>query len=219
MSDVFQEVDEELKRQQLDKAFRTYGPFVAVAAVLIIAGYIGYSWWKSEQLARAGEAGDRLIMGMEMMAREQPEIAAGIFAELSADAPGEYVLLAKFQEAAAQRQAGNTDEAVALYDEIAAMGSTPSEYRALAQFYAGLVLLGAETSGYADIAARLEPVADGTSPWRYHARESLAFAAYRSGQYDLAMSHYRQITDDGAAPAGVAARANEMLNLTEASAN
>ena len=54
MADIFQEVDEEVRREQLKKLWDRYGIVVIAAAVLIIAGvagYRGYQYWLAKQAA------------------------------------------------------------------------------------------------------------------------------------------------------------------------
>ncbi len=219
MSDVFQEVDEELKRRKIDQIARRYGPWVGSVVALIIAVFAGYTFWQNYQESRLAAAGDQLVAGMELVVAGQNNQAAEAFAALAADAPGGYRLIALFQEATARRLAGDLDASIALYDQIAGDESTPSDFRDLARLFSGLAVIGSNTGGYDDIESRLGPVAAGSSPWRYHALEALGFSAYRVGSYGLAASHYRQITDDALAPIGVASRATEMLNLTDSIAS
>ncbi len=219
MSDVFQEVDEELKRQHLDKVMRRYGPWAGSVAVAVVVGFAGFSFWQSYEERSQAAAGDALVAGMELVVAGDTAEAADTFSALATDAPGGYRLLARFQEAAAWRLDGDFDRAIMLYDEIAADEETPLEYRELAQFFAGLAVIGRGTVRYDDVESRLSSIATGTGLWRYQALEALAFAAYSTGQFALAASTYRQITDDALAPAGIAARANEMLNFSEASAS
>ena len=213
MSDVFQEVDEELRRQHLDKAFKTYGPLVLSAVIVVLAGYAGFMFWQGYQERRAASASDQLVHGIESLARGDEEGALATFSALAENGPEGYAMLAAFQEAAATRQAGELTAAMALYDGIAADGGNPEEFRALARYYGGLTAISSADATYDDITTRLEPVANGNSPWRYHAQEALGYAALREGQNDVAEGFYLRLTEDALVPAGIAARANEMLNV------
>ena len=47
MSDIFQEVDEEVRREQLKKLWDRYGNFVVAALILVVVGvaaWRGYAW-------------------------------------------------------------------------------------------------------------------------------------------------------------------------------
>ena len=59
MSDIFQEVDEEVRREQLKKLWDRYGIYVVAAAILVVAGiaaWRGYQWWEAKKAAEAGAA-------------------------------------------------------------------------------------------------------------------------------------------------------------------
>lgn len=218
MSDIFQEVDEELKRQHMDKALKTYGPIAVGAVLVILGGVASFNFWQGYQERQADAAGNQLIQGMEFLALGQQDLAAAVFAGLGDSAPEGYALLARFHEAAALRQSGDTASALSLYDEISENSATDQEFRDLARFYSGLAALGNSASTFEDIELRLAPVAEGAGPWRFHAAEALAYAAFRDNRFEDAATRYAALTDDPATPAGIAARATEMLNLTEAAA-
>ena len=59
MSDIFQEVDEEVRREQLKKLWERYQNYVFAGAFLILAavgGWRGYDWWQAKQAAETGAA-------------------------------------------------------------------------------------------------------------------------------------------------------------------
>ena len=59
MSDIFSEVDEEVRREQLRKLWERYGFLLIAACVLLVAGvagWRGYEWWEAKWAAEAGNA-------------------------------------------------------------------------------------------------------------------------------------------------------------------
>src|SRR5258708_8443911 len=57
LSDIFQEVDEEVRREQLKKLWDRYGIYAVIAAFLVVAGiaaWRGYSWLEAKKAAEAG---------------------------------------------------------------------------------------------------------------------------------------------------------------------
>ncbi len=53
VSDIFHEVDEEVRREQLKKLWDRYGNYVVAAVVLLIAGigaWRGYEWWEAKKV-------------------------------------------------------------------------------------------------------------------------------------------------------------------------
>lgn len=213
MSDVFHEVDEELRRQHLDTLFKKYGPWVISGMIVILLGYASFMFWQGYQERRAATAADQMMHGIESLMTGDEAGAVATFGALAESGPDGYAMLASFQEAGALRLTGDLDGSIAVYDAIAANGAYDTEFRDLARFYGGLVAISNSESTYADITSRLTPVAEGASPWRYHAQEALGYAALREGENEVAESYYRGLVQDALAPSGVAARANEMLNV------
>jgi hypothetical protein len=68
-----------------------------------------------------------------------------------------------------------------------------------------------ETGAPDDLAKRLEPLLGAKSPWRYSARELAALVDLRKGDADKARESFTKLADDPKTPAGVRARAVEML--------
>ena len=59
MSDIFQEVDEEVRRERLMQLWKRYGNFVIAAAIVLVlgvGGWRGYQWWEAKKAAEAGGA-------------------------------------------------------------------------------------------------------------------------------------------------------------------
>ena len=57
MSDIFNEVDEEVRREQLKKLWERYGNLIIAAAFLVVAGvaaWRGYEYWQARKAAEAG---------------------------------------------------------------------------------------------------------------------------------------------------------------------
>src|SRR5262249_33976529 len=59
VSDIFHEVDEEVRREQLRKLWDRYGNYVVAAAFLLVAAvaaWRGYMWWGGKKAAESGAA-------------------------------------------------------------------------------------------------------------------------------------------------------------------
>ncbi len=57
MSDIFREIDEEVRRERLRKVWDQYSNVIIAMALLIIIGIGGwrlYQWWETKQAAEAG---------------------------------------------------------------------------------------------------------------------------------------------------------------------
>jgi hypothetical protein len=86
VSDIFQEVDEEVRREQFKKLWERYQGFVIAAAVLIVlavAGWRTYDWWETKKAAEAGAAFEAAIALSEESKHAEAEAA---FSKIAQDA-------------------------------------------------------------------------------------------------------------------------------------
>jgi hypothetical protein len=215
VSDVFQEVEEEYRRQQLAKLWEKYRvPIIGAAAALIlgVAGYQGWTWWHGKEVDRSSR--EMEAVGDLMRANPQAEKdAADRLAKLAANGSGGYPLLAKFQEAGMRAQLREFAVAVKLYDDIARSGGDPL-FAGYAQIRAAVLL--SETASYDDMKKRLEALANGTGAWRLEAKELLAYAAWRGGKPQDALKLYGEIEKAEDVSVGVKRRSYEMSALIKA---
>lgn len=215
MSDIFQEVQEEYRREQMAKLWKTYRvPVIAgaTALILMVAGYQGWTYWRAVKLEESSREFERVA---EMLAAGpgQEKAAADAFAKLAANASGGYAMAAKFQEAGLRAELNEIPAALKLYDEISASVSDPL-FRDYAQLRAAILVLEAESLD--NTRKRLEPITKGASPWRVIALEMLAYASWRGGKTDEALKLYAEVKEIPNAPNGSTRRATEMTTLINA---
>ncbi len=214
MSDIFREVDDDIRRDQLKKLWDRIGPFVIGGAVLIVlatAGYRGLEWWQTRQ---AELSGDRFIAAIEASDAGNREDAIAQLESLAADGSGAYPVLARFRLAAEKAQGGDTTGAVSEYDAIAADGGVASEMRNMARLRAALLLV--DTSSVAEVEDRVGDLAATGNPWRHTARELIGMAAWRDGDYEAARGYFNDINVDQEAPNDLRQRSQIMLELIDA---
>jgi len=178
VSDIFHEVDEEVRREQLKKLWERYGNFAIALAVLVVmavAAWRGYDYWQTKKAAEIGTQFDAASMLSEQGKHEEAEKA---FAKISAEGTAGYRLLARLREAA-ELATRDPKGAVALYDEIAASSATGQPLQDLAALRAAMILV--DSAPLDEITRRLEPLAQAGAPFRHSARELMALAAWRAG--------------------------------------
>lgn len=213
MADIFHEVDEEVRREQLKKLWDRYSIYLIALAVLIVAGmasWRGYEYWIAKRAAAAGAEFEAAIALSEEGKRAEAEAA---FAKVAAEAPAGYRVLARMRAAGALTQSKPAD-AVKAYDEISADASLGTIWQDLAAVRAGLVLV--DTAPLADMRRRLDPVAEPTRSFRHTARELLALSAWRNHDVSAARKYIDMIAGDAESPIGVRARADVLSALITA---
>jgi hypothetical protein len=213
VSDIFQEVDEEVRREQFQKLWQRYQAYVIAAAVLIVlavAGWRAYDWWEIKQAAEAGAAFEAAIALSEQGKHAEAEAA---FSKIAADTTTTYRPLSLVRAAAELAQTDRA-AAVAAYDKIVANSSVGPELRDLAGLRAGALLI--DSGSFADARQRLEPLAGADHTFRHTARELLALAAWRVGDTAAAKQWIETINTDPRTPPDERGRM-EMLGALMAS--
>lgn len=209
MAEIFQEVDEDVRRERYEKLWKKYGSYLIGAVLgIILATVAGVGWQKYQTSQREAE-GKRFAAALALAREGRSAEAANAFMALAADAGAGYRVLARLQAAAALRAAGDVDGAVVAYDAVAADSGAGQALRDLAVLLAVQNLM--DRAAPAELERRLEPLLAEGNSWRFSARELAALVALKSGDVTRAREGFAALADDPAAPAGVRARAAEML--------
>ena len=210
MSDIFQEVDEEVRREQLKKLWDRYGYLVVIAAVLVvaaIAAWRGYQWWEAKKAAETGAAFETASTLAETGKHSEAEAA---FAKIAVDGTSGYRHLARLREAAALAQT-DAKAAIALYNKIATDGAVGPVLQDLAALRAGALMI--DTASFAEAQQRLEPLTGNDRTFRHTARELLALAAWRTGDSAAAKRWFDMIIADIETPSATRTRVEMLMAL------
>lgn len=210
MSELFDEVDEEVRRERLKKLWDKYSIYIIAGMVLIIAavgGWRGYQYLEAEKAAAAGAAFDKAVELSEANKHAEAEAA---FADLAAKAPFGYRTLSRLRLAA---EIANRDAPAAakMYDEIAADRSVGAADQDLARVRAAQLLL--ESISYPNMKERLEAAAAPTATFRHTARELLALSAWRANDAAATRQWLDMIANDGETPPSLRSRAEALQAL------
>ncbi|HEX7776365.1 MAG TPA: tetratricopeptide repeat protein [Parvibaculum sp.] len=211
MTDLFREIEEDLRRDQVKQLWEKYGIYVvglAAAIVLVAAIVVG---WRSYQLSKSEAASARYDAIVAAAAKQKPEETARQFGDFATTAPSGYAALAKLRQAAALLDAGDRKGAVAVYDSIAGSSDGTAIMRDMARIKAGILLV--DTASYDEMKKRMEPVLGADDPWRHNAHELVGLAAWKAGKYVEAEKEFDAIVNDPQASAGLRDRAHVMQAL------
>lgn len=214
MADIFHEVDEEVRRERLQKFWERYSILIIGLAVLIVAGigaWRGYEWYISKQAAAAGAKFEVAVTLAEQGKHAEAQAA---FAKLGTEAPAGYKVLSRLR-AAAELVESKPEEAAKVYDALAADASLGRTVQDLAAVHAGM--LRVDSAPFAEMQQKLSALVEPGRPFRHSARELLALSAWRSHDVANARKYIDMITKDAESPPNMRTRAEILSALIVAS--
>jgi len=210
VSELFDEVDEDVRRDQLKKLWDRYSIYIVAGALLIVVavgGWRGYQYLEAQKAAEAGAAFDAAVELSEQNKHAEAEAA---FSKLAASAPSGYRMLARLR-AAAEVASRDPQAAVKMYDDIAADRSIGATEQDLARIRAAGLLL--ESADYPSLLVRIEASAAPGATFRHTARELLALSAWRANDVAAARRWLDLIANDGETPPSLRSRAEALQAL------
>lgn len=198
MSDVFDEISDDLRREKLNQFWRENGRWIIGGVIAAVIFTAGMSWWRQWDTNRDAQATSSLV---EALTAKDP----AALEQFAQGADRDHAAIARLIAAGDYVRAGKKDKAVMLYNEISASSGLSKMYRNLASLLS--VGLRLDTDPVDGLRKELKPLAGDRSAWRYSAREMQALLAAREGDMKGAVAVLDTITGDADAPEALRARA------------
>ena len=212
MDDIYLEIDEDLRRERMQKLWQKYGAAILGGAFLIVVATAGISYWRSVQLAHAIEDTAALIEVEKRPPAEAPAISADAFSSFADSVHGKHhAMLAYFHEAAKRMEAGDKSAAVAIYDKLAADENNSDSYRNIATLMS--VQSQINDGDAAKLQERLKPRLKIDNSFRFSALEMSALLAQKAGDLAKGRELLQQLADDKDASDVTRRRAKLLLSL------
>lgn len=210
MSELFDEVDEELRREQLKRLWQRYSWLIVTVIVLIVGGVGGWRAYQYFETKKAQEASAAFQAAVTLSDDNKSTEAEAAFTKLATDAPQGYRTLARLRGAG---EAAKRDPAAAakLYDSISADPSVGQTEQDLARVQAARLLM--EQLSYADMTKRLEPAIADKRTYRHSARELLALSAWRNNDPAATRQWLDAISADALTPPSLRSRSEALQAL------
>jgi hypothetical protein len=211
MSDIFQEIGEDIRRERMEAMWKAYGPWVLAGLIVTVLATAGLQMWRTDRAARQVEATTHLA-GIIASTKGQGAVdAEKAFTDFAGSTLSGQAMLAKFRAAGLAVQAGDIEQAATIYKSIADDRGNDRVYRDYATI---LAVQASVDSGDIDaLRAQLAPYLKEESPWRFSAQELAALLALRQKDAMQAQALLNKLVADPAAPDKLKGRAEEMLRL------
>ena len=207
VSEIFREIDEELRRENLLKLWSRYGKYIVAAVVAIVLVIGGIMAWRDHQADARRAQGGRFTSALAMARQGKEADAAKLFGALAQEGGG-YSVAGAFEQAELLTKAGDRKAAIAVYEKLAGSAGVDPEFRELAVLLS--VMQSLPDADPKTAIERLQPLTASGNPWRASALDLTAAAKLKAGDRSGALEIYQKLADDLAAPQGLRARAAEM---------
>ena len=207
MADIFDEIDEDLKRDQMQLLWARYGNLVmaAVATIVLLVGLRqGYTAWQTSQAEASASAYQQAL--------KSDDVVGALEAQLGHLSDG-YGMLAQFQIAAAQASNDDFAAAEASYLKLAADESLEPLYQQVATLLS--VMVAPQDADISALEIRLSDLETAAGPWQAMALETAAGLALRNGNKDAAVAKYKRLIEMADVPAGMRQRAERMIVMLD----
>jgi hypothetical protein len=212
MSDIFQEVEEDVRRERYEQLWHKYGNYVIAAAALLVLAVGGYQAWSAYDTNQRQQVSDKYQEAQTIAATGKTAEAEAQFAELSKTGYSGYATLSKFNLVGVYLAQGKRDPAIALLNELAA--SSDDAVSSVARLR--LAWAEADAKPRAEIQTILEPLTAADNPWRFAAAEVLAYVEFRSGSRVQSEADYLRLSQEAEAAPGLRQRAAAIVQYLKA---
>ncbi|MBL8557251.1 MAG: tetratricopeptide repeat protein [Hyphomonadaceae bacterium] len=203
MTDIFEEVEENVRRDKLQEFGKKYGAFLIAGAVALVMGVGGVGLYRSWHADRSKDASQEFVT-LQELAQTDPAAAEPKLAAFAKTAHGGYKALAEMERASVLQAQGDLPGAILAFETAARLSSdTAVKQSALLR----AAYIAAESEPYAALEARVKPLIDGSGAFGYLARELLAIEAFEAGETERARAHFDYLATAFDAPQGVRERA------------
>lgn len=179
MSDVFSEVDEQLRSERLRTAVAKGWPLALALAAAILGIALAVWGWTSYRQSRAEHASDIYAQGLEALAHGDAKTADARFGDVTRAGSPAYTTMALMQQSGLKLSAHKDADAVALLDQAAKVAPTPVLADS-ARLKAALILT--DRGPLSAVESRLAPLTAADRPFRWLAVEARGLARLQAGR-------------------------------------
>lgn len=178
MVDVFDEVEGQLRSDRYRTLARSWGPWAAGVALVVVMGVGGYAGWTKYQDSVAAKASDSFAAGLDALQQNDNAKAFASFDQVAKTGNPAFKSMALMVQGGMRLQAGEERDAAGFFDRAAQADPDPL-FADQARLKSALALM--DTAPYQETEAKLMPLMGDKRPYRLQAKEALAFARLMAG--------------------------------------
>ena len=204
----YREVDEQLRREQLQTTWQRYGIWIIAGVVLLLAALAGFIYWQNQQQQKAEQQAETVsTLFDDLEAGKTKGASARLDAIAKESGPG-YRAAALLTKADLAIMEGNEAAAIAAFKSVADDDELPAPYRELALIRQTAVEYDKLQPDV--IVQRLRPLAVAGNPWFGSAGEMVALAYLKQQKNAEAARIFAAMAKEESIPASIRSRAVQM---------
>ncbi|MFL6778220.1 MAG: tetratricopeptide repeat protein [Sphingomicrobium sp.] len=199
------EVDENLRRDQLRDAAKSYGKWIIALVILLLAAVGGYLYWQDRQQKQAIEQGEALSAALDKAGAGNVKAAQADLAPLAGSSNDVVRASAELARAALALRQNDRKTAIEIYGRLADDDGLPQAYRDLATVRGTMTEYDSLKPD--QVIARLSPLAVQGKPFFGTAGEMVALAMLAKGDRNGSGQLFARIAADRQVPQTIRSRA------------
>lgn len=208
-TDAFiQEVDEDVKNDNLQVLWNRYGVFVILFVVLAVTATVSFDRIRSWKIAQNQRVTEEYMAAAQL--RENPEDTLTALQKISKANQGIFSDFARLQIANVLLAQEKTEEAIEALNNLIQDKQTNSEVKNIAIIKVATYKV--DTATKEEIENLLQPVLSEESSWKPLAQDLLAMSAVKNGDIDTAKRIYENILKIEELPENFRAKIQDMLS-------
>ena len=212
MSDIFQEVEEDIKEEKYKSIWRRYRNYIISFIVLIVVGVSLNAFWKQQSSKEVTERSEKFFDAIALADEDNKKaiILLNEFSSIEKESSEFNVVLSSFKEAALRREEKDFSGALEIYENLINI-NMESFYSDYARLLSAEVLISMNKTDEA--VNLLEILILNSSPLLLIAKEYLVYIEIKRGNLQKASIIFKELFESASASEGMKNRAKEILSM------
>ena len=204
MSDIFNEIDEELRQDKAARLWKAYGKYLIALAIFIILAIASYRFIEHTQEKNKEQASELYELASEAGRSGDKNAAIELFSDDRFDETIGYAIISKFKKAALAKSNNDLEGMAIVLKEIITNEEIPLYLRDLAR----LKLFASDNDNNI---SQLDALIAGDGAWKFLALELKGGIELEGGNLKKARSIFEELTNGANTPNYLRRRTSEIL--------
>ena len=212
MSDIFQEVDKELREEKYKTIWNKYKYYIIGIFVLFVFGVGFNSFWKQHTFNEINDRSARFFTAMELAQEDKTSAILMLqeFVKKEKDSAEYHAMIAGFTEAAIRRSEKDFNGALAIYEAIS-IKNISIFYKDYAKISSAEMLIALKNINDAKII--LEELSSSSSDLKFIAKEYLGYIHINDGNIANAKDIFKSLAEEASVSLNMKSRSKEILSV------